>query len=93
MPYAITRYNAPARLPAAVERQMEQINHQALIQAHKIDAVRFVGRVAITAVGDLVSAEERVAQISPTAAVRAMAVGEAATATIAGLVLRMGFQL
>lgn len=91
MPIELYR-NGPAALTSRVSRELAAVERGALLRASQVQAIHFVGRVAIAAIADLTAMEEREATASPTAAYRLMAVGDAATSAITSVVLRMGMQ-
>lgn len=89
----ITPFGQGARLPTKLNKQLARVEQQAIVNAHKVQAINFVGTVALQGVTQLTMTQSECAKLSPEAALRLAAIGDAATAAIQTVVLRLGMEL
>lgn len=89
----ITPFGTGNRLPTKLNKQLARVEQQAIVNAHKVQAINFVGTVALQGVTQLSMTQAECAKLSPEAELRLAAVGDAATAAIQAVVLRLGMEL
>jgi hypothetical protein len=78
-------------LPTRLNRELGRVEERALVRAHRVQAINFVGTVAMHAVTQLSTTQTELAKVAPTAELRLAAIADAATATIQAAVMQMVF--
>jgi len=78
-------------LPTRLNRELSRVEERAMVRAHKVQAINFVGTVALHAVSQLSMTQAELAKVVPDSALRLAAIGDAATATIQAAVMQMAF--
>jgi hypothetical protein len=78
-------------LPTRLNRELARVEERAMVRAHKVQAINFVGTAALHAVTQLSMTQTELTKVVPDAALRLAAIADAATATIQAAVMQMAF--
>lgn len=83
---------AAALVPTRLNRELTRIEQSAIVRAHKVQAVNYVGTVALNAAAQLSATQVELAKLTPDSEMRLAAIADAAAAAIHATVLRTGIE-